>query len=164
VFRPIHAWYAAFACLAVLTGCSSDDNSSSSANPTAASSSGSSAAQACERLVALIGYAEESLLPAGQENHQKFDDAARGGIAEAIGTAERYGSQLPASLQPAAERLVKDGYQIVPATTPRATQVASLRDYRQAADEIVHGCASFTDYGVGLRRPRLAHAGVQTAV
>jgi hypothetical protein len=145
VFRPIRACCAAFACLAVLAGCSSDDDSSSAANPTPTSSRGSSAAQACERLVALIGYAEESLLPAGQEDRQKFDDAARGGIAEAIGTAERYGSQLPASLQPAAQRLVKDGYQVVPATAPRATQVASLRDYRQAADEIVHGCASVTD-------------------
>jgi hypothetical protein len=93
----------------------------------------------------LIGYSEESLLPAGQEDQQKFDDAARGGIAEAIGTAERYGSQLPVSLQPAARRLVKDGYQIVPATAPRDSQVASLRDYRQAAEEIVHGCASLTD-------------------
>jgi len=144
VFRPIHAWCAAFACLAVLTGCSSDDNSTSSANPTPASSSGSSAAQACQRLVALIGYSEESLLPAGQEDHQKFDDAARGGIAEAIGTAERYGSQLPASLQPAAQQLVREGYQIVPATAPRRTQVASLRDYRRAAGEIVRGCASVT--------------------
>lgn len=145
MIRPIRACCAAFACIAVLAGCSLDAASSSATSRTPASSSGSSAAQACERLVALIGYAEESLLPAGQENRQTFDDAARGGVAEAIGTAERYGSQLPASLQPAAQRLVKDGYQIVPATAPRATQVASLRDYRQAADEIVHGCASFTD-------------------
>jgi hypothetical protein len=92
----------------------------------------------------LIGYSEESLLPAGQEDHQKFDDAARGGIAEAIGTAERYGSQLPASLQPAAQQLVREGYQIVPATAPRRAQVASLRDYRRAAGEIVRGCASVT--------------------
>ena len=146
VFRPIHAWCAALACLAVLAGCSSDDNSSSAGSPTPASSSGSSAAaQACQRLVALIGYAEESLLPAGQEDQQKFDDAARGGIAEAIGTAERYGSQLPASVQPAAQQLVRQGYQIVPATAPRETQVASLRDYRRAADKIVRGCASVTD-------------------
>jgi len=95
--------------------------------------------------VALIGYSEESLVPAGQENDQKFDDAARGGIAEAIGTAERYGSQLPASVQPAAQQLVKEGYQIVPAGAPRGIQVASLRDYRRAADEIVRGCASATD-------------------
>ena len=132
-------------CVAVLAGCSADDDSSSAASPTPASSSGSSAAQACERLVALIGYSEESLLPAGQEDRQKFDDAARGGVAEAIGTAERYGSQLPASLQPAARRLVKDGYEIVPAAAPRETQVASLRDYREAADAIVQGCASVTD-------------------
>jgi hypothetical protein len=145
VIRPIRACCAAFACIAVLAGCSSDADSSSATSRTPASSSGSSAAQACERLVALIGYSDESLLPAGQEDHQKFDDAARGGIAEAIGTAERYGSELPASLQPAAQQLVREGYQIVPATAPRATQVASLRDYRQAADEIVHGCESFTD-------------------
>jgi hypothetical protein len=144
VFRPIRACCAAFACIGVLAGCSSSDDSSSAANPTPTSSSGSSAAQACERLVALIGYSEESLLPAGQEDRQKFDDAARGGIAEAIGTAERYGSQLPASLQPAAQQLVREGYQIVPATAPRGTQVTSLRDYRRAAGEIVRGCASVT--------------------
>jgi hypothetical protein len=132
------------ACVAALAGCSAEDSSSSAASPTPASSSGSSAAQACERLVALIGYSEESLLPAGQEDHQKFDDAARGGIAEAIGTAERYGSQLPASVQPAARQLVKEGYQIVPATASHGTQVASLRDYRQAANEIVRGCSSVT--------------------
>lgn len=96
-------------------------------------------------MVALIGYSEESLVPAGQENHQKFDDAARGGIAEAIGTAERYGSQLPASVQSAAQQLVNEGYQIVPAAAPHAIQVASLREYRRAADEIVRGCAAITD-------------------
>jgi hypothetical protein len=144
VFRPIHAWCAALACLGVIAGCSSDNDSSSAASLAPAASSGSSAAQACERLVALIGYSEESLLPAGQEDHQKFDDAARGGIAEAIGTAERYGSDLPASLRPAAQQLVREGYQIVPATAPRRTQVASLRDYRRAAGEIVRGCASVT--------------------
>ena len=144
VVRPLHAGCVAVACLAVLVGCSSGDDSSSSARASSASSSGSSAGQACQRLVSLIGYAEESLLPAGQEERQRFDDAARGGIAEAIGTAERYGNQLPASVRAAARRLVRDGYQIVPADAPRETQIASLRDYRQAAGEIVDGCASAT--------------------
>jgi hypothetical protein len=141
VVRPLYGCCVAVACFAVLAGCSSGDDSSSSARASSAPSSGSSAGQACQRLVALIGYAEESLLPAGQEDRQQFDDAARGGIAEAIGTAERYGDQLPGSVRAAALRLVRDGYQIVPANTPRQTQISSLRDYRRAAREIVDGCA-----------------------
>jgi hypothetical protein len=125
-------------------GCSAGDDSSSSARASSVPASGSSTGQACQRLVALIGYAEESLLPAGQEDRQQFDDAARGGIAEAIGTAERYGDQLPGPVRAAALRLVRDGYQIVPANAPRETQIASLRDYRQAAAQIVDGCTAAT--------------------
>ncbi len=95
-------------------------------------------------MVALIGFADHWLLPAGQEARQVFDDAARGAIAEVVGTVDGYGTQLPVSVRPAAERLAADGRKLVPASASHQTQVTVLRDYHEAAQQVVAGCASTT--------------------
>lgn len=95
----------------------------------------------CGRVVSAIGYAAFSLVPAGQEENQKFDDDARGRLSYVWGTVQKYGPQLPQALQQQQETLRRTTQGLSPAATPHAEQVKLLREYRAAAEAVTKGCA-----------------------
>ncbi|MFI6319094.1 hypothetical protein ACIBG8_16300 [Nonomuraea sp. NPDC050556] len=95
----------------------------------------------CGKVVSAIGYAAFSLVPAGQEESQKFDDDARGRLSYVWGTVQRYGPQLPQALQQQQETLRRTTQGLSPADTPHEEQVKLLREYRAAAEAVTKGCA-----------------------
>lgn len=118
-------------------GCTSDSGGSSPPPPAAAS--------ACSSIVSLIGYAEELLLPAGQEDDQVFDSAVRGRIAEVVGTVEQEAAALPESLRDLAADLAAAARTAVPARTAHEVQVAALREFRRLSTEVTASCESLTE-------------------
>ncbi|MGN9839373.1 hypothetical protein ACTMTI_14755 [Nonomuraea sp. H19] len=119
----------------LLVGC--QENASSTAKY---STGGDPADDPCARVVSAIGYAGLMLEPKGQEDRQNFEDAVIGRLAEARGITLEYGGRLPGSLQGAVERVKTATAGLSRNDVPRERQVALLKQYRAAADEIVAGC------------------------
>ncbi|KAB8189951.1 hypothetical protein FH608_036355 [Nonomuraea phyllanthi] len=94
----------------------------------------------CARVVSAIGYAGLMLEPKGQEDRQNFEDAVIGRLAEARGITLEFGDRLPGSLQEAVETVKTTTAGLSRNDVPRERQVALLKRYRVAADEIVAGC------------------------
>ena len=94
----------------------------------------------CARVVSAIGYADLLLEPKGQEERQNFEDAVIGRLAEAYGITAEFAGRLPGSLQPAAETVKSATARLSKSDVPRERQVALLKQYRAAADQIVAGC------------------------
>lgn len=113
------------------TGAAASPSSSSSVSPDTP----------CSLVVSAIGYAEGVLLPAGREDEQKFDGGVRGHIAYVWGVLERYGKQLPSTLQAHQETLLRTSKGLSPAATPHKEQVRLLREYNAAAAAVTAGCA-----------------------
>jgi hypothetical protein len=94
----------------------------------------------CARVVSAIGYAGLMLKPKGQEESQKFEDAVLGRLAEARGITLEFGDRLPRSLGTAVHTVETTTAGLARADVPRRRQVALLKQYRVAADQIVAGC------------------------
>ncbi|MGP3955114.1 hypothetical protein ACTWPT_03880 [Nonomuraea sp. 3N208] len=119
----------------LLTGC--QQNAPSTAKY---STGGDPADDPCARVVSAIGYAGLMLEPKGQEDGQNFEDAVIGRLAEARGITLEFGDRLPRSLQGAVARFETATAGLSRSDVPRERQVALLKQYREAADEIVAGC------------------------
>ncbi|HUR08129.1 MAG TPA: hypothetical protein VM347_36695 [Nonomuraea sp.] len=94
----------------------------------------------CARVVSAIGYAGLMLKPKGQEDTQKFEDAVLGRLAEVRGITLQFGERLPQSLGTAVHTVESTTAGLSRADVPRERQVALLKRYRVAADEITAGC------------------------
>ncbi|TMR21203.1 hypothetical protein ETD86_16035 [Nonomuraea turkmeniaca] len=94
----------------------------------------------CARVVSAIGYANLMLEPKGREERQHFEDAVIGRLAEARGITLQFGDRLPASLKGAVETVRTTTAGLSRNDVPRERQVALLKQYRAAADQIVAGC------------------------
>ncbi|MCF6469069.1 hypothetical protein FAF44_11810 [Nonomuraea sp. MG754425] len=94
----------------------------------------------CDRVVSAIGYAGLMLEPEGQEERQNFEDAVIGRLAEANGITLEFGDRLPESLRAAADTVKTTTASLSRSDVPRERQVALLKQYRAAADQIVAGC------------------------
>jgi hypothetical protein len=94
----------------------------------------------CARVVSAIGYAGLMLEPRGQEDTQNFEDAVLGRLAEVRGITLQFGERLPQSLGTAVHTVESTTAGLSRADVPRERQVALLKKYRVAADEITAGC------------------------
>ncbi|WP_203970652.1 hypothetical protein [Planotetraspora silvatica] len=95
---------------------------------------------ACTRVVSAIGYLELSLLPAGQEDAQRYDGDVRGRFGYVRGTLAMYGPHLPASLAGPAATIEEVGTPLSTAGTDPSTRPALLREYRKASRSITSAC------------------------
>ncbi|WP_203880488.1 hypothetical protein [Planotetraspora kaengkrachanensis] len=95
---------------------------------------------ACARVVSAIGYLELSLLPAGQEDAQRYDGDVRGRFGYVRGTLAMYGPHLPASLAGPAATIEEVGTPLSTADTDPARRPALLREYRDASQVITSTC------------------------
>lgn len=95
----------------------------------------------CARVVSSIGYAGLMLEPQGQEERQNFEDALIGRLAEVRGITLEFGPRLPGSLSGAVATVRTTTAGLSRNDVPRDRQVALLKQYRVAADQIVAGCA-----------------------
>ncbi|MCA2189018.1 hypothetical protein [Nonomuraea cavernae] len=105
------------------------------------STGGDPADDPCARVVSAIGYADLLLRPRGEEDDQNFENAVLGRLAEARGITLQYGPALPDALGTAVQTVQEATAGLARADVPRARQVALLKDYRAAADQIKAGCA-----------------------
>ncbi|MFG1701947.1 hypothetical protein ACFLIM_02030 [Nonomuraea sp. M3C6] len=119
----------------LLVGC--QDNASSAEKY---STGGDPTDSPCARVVSAIGYAGLMLKPKGQEDQQYFEDALIGRLAEARGITLEFGDRLPDSLHGAVETVKTTTAGLSRNDVPRERQVALLKQYRVAADQIVAGC------------------------
>ncbi|MEU6778853.1 hypothetical protein ABZ912_06585 [Nonomuraea angiospora] len=94
----------------------------------------------CARVVSAIGYANLMLEPKGQEDRQYFEDAVIGRLAELRGITLEFGDRLPDSLKGAVQTIKTTTAGLSRNDVPRERQVALLKQYRVAADQIVAGC------------------------
>ncbi|WP_432932614.1 hypothetical protein ACQPZZ_15375 [Microbispora sp. CA-135349] len=94
----------------------------------------------CARIVSAIGYAEPLLVPAGEEDTQKFGEGVRGRLAYVHGVVLEYGPRLPRELLPYEPILVATTDRLSPAATPFDQQVGALKEYRTAAAAVKKGC------------------------
>ncbi|MEV0389968.1 hypothetical protein [Nonomuraea sp. NPDC050643] len=104
------------------------------------STGGDSTDSPCARVVSSIGYAGLMLEPKGREDRQNFEDALIGRLAEVRGVTLQFGARLPDSLQRATETVLGATAGLSRNNVPRERQVALLKQYRAAADQIVAGC------------------------
>ncbi|NUP79111.1 MAG: hypothetical protein HOV96_16365 [Nonomuraea sp.] len=119
----------------LLAGCQEDASSAQKY-----STGGDPADSPCARVVSAIGYAGLMLKPKGQEEQQHFEDAVIGRLAELRGITLQFGDRLPASLHPAVETVKTVTAGLSRNDVPHERQVALLKQYRVAADQIVAGC------------------------
>ncbi|NUP65952.1 MAG: hypothetical protein HOW71_27720 [Nonomuraea sp.] len=119
----------------LLAGCQEDASSAQKY-----STGGDPADSPCARVVSAIGYAGLMLKPKGQEEQQYFEDAVIGRLAELRGITLQFGDRLPASLHPAVETVKTVTAGLSRNDVPHERQVALLKQYRVAADQIVAGC------------------------
>jgi hypothetical protein len=139
----------------VLSACQStphDTPARSSSSATTAGAGGASAGKAvyvtgakpgddaCARVVSAIGYLELSLLPAGQEDAQRYDGDVRGRFGYVRGTLAMYGPHLPASLAGPAATIEEVGTPLSTAATDPSKRPALLREYRKASRTITSTC------------------------
>ncbi|MEU8249202.1 hypothetical protein [Nonomuraea sp. NPDC048916] len=122
--------------LPLLAGCQQ-----SAAHTAQYSTGGDPADDPCSRVVSAIGYADLLLRPRGEEDEQNFEDAVLGRLAEARGITLQYGPALPDTLRTAVQTVKDTTAGLAKADVPRERQVALLKDYRAAADQIEAGCA-----------------------
>ncbi|MFD0660087.1 hypothetical protein [Thermocatellispora tengchongensis] len=135
--------------LAGLTACATGQSSPAGASPSAsaATSDGTYVVGAdpaddpCARVVSALGYVEPLLLPPGQEEEQRFDDAVRGRLAYVEGVLLEYGPRLPAGAKEGEAALRRTTRGLAPAATPREEQVRLLREYREAEKSVRDACA-----------------------
>ncbi|MGP4100354.1 hypothetical protein [Nonomuraea sp. KM90] len=120
---------------ALLVGCQDDTSSAEQY-----STGGDPTDSPCARVVSSIGYAGLMLEPKGQEERQNFEDALIGRLAEVRGITLQFGPRLPASLSGAVETVRRATAGLSRNDVPRDRQVALLKQYRAAADQIVAGC------------------------
>ncbi|GAA4598614.1 hypothetical protein GCM10023194_76560 [Planotetraspora phitsanulokensis] len=135
-----------------LTACQSTPHDSSAESASPAGTGGTSTDEAvyvtgakpgddaCTRVVSAIGYLELSLLPAGQEDAQRYDGDVRGRFGYVRGTLAMYGPHLPASLAGPAATIEEVGTPLSAAATDPAQRPALLREYRQASHAITSTC------------------------
>ncbi|MEV4010349.1 hypothetical protein AB0J35_07610 [Nonomuraea angiospora] len=119
----------------LLVGCQGNASSSSKY-----STGGDPTDSPCARVVSAIGYANLMLKPKGQEDRQYFEDAVIGRLAELRGITLEFGDRLPDSLKGAVQTIKTTTAGLSRNDVPRERQVALLKQYRVAADEIVAGC------------------------
>ncbi|GAA3207716.1 hypothetical protein GCM10020216_009430 [Nonomuraea helvata] len=119
----------------LLVGC--QDNASSASKY---STGGDPTDSPCARVVSAIGYANLMLKPKGQEDQQYFEDAVIGRLAELRGITMEFGDRLPDSLKGAVQTVRTTTAGLARNDVPRKRQVALLKQYRVAADEIMAGC------------------------
>ncbi|WP_214317513.1 hypothetical protein [Nonomuraea sediminis] len=94
----------------------------------------------CARVVSAIGYVGLMLNPRGQEDSQKIEDALLGRFGELRGITLQFGPRLPESLQPAVQTIKTTTAGLARADVPRPRQIALIKQYRPAADQIVADC------------------------
>ncbi|MFI7124322.1 hypothetical protein ACIBQ1_01425 [Nonomuraea sp. NPDC050153] len=119
----------------LLVGCQGNASSASKY-----STGGDATDSPCARVVSAIGYANLMLRPKGQEDRQYFEDAVIGRLAELRGITLEFGDRLPDSLKGAVQTIETTTAGLAKNDVPRARQVALLKQYRVAADQIVAGC------------------------
>ncbi|MGW6503654.1 hypothetical protein [Nonomuraea angiospora] len=119
----------------LLVGCQGNASSASKY-----STGGDPTDSPCARVVSAIGYAGLMLEPKGQEDRQHFEDAVIGRLAELRGITLEFGDRLPDSLQGAVQTIKTTTAGLSRNDVPRQRQVALLKQYRVAADQIVAGC------------------------
>ncbi|SDR11764.1 hypothetical protein [Thermostaphylospora chromogena] len=94
----------------------------------------------CTRVLSALGFADLLLLPAGQEEHQNFDDAVRGRLAYVQGVVLQYGSRLPSEVHDEGATLRRTAKALAPAVTPHEEQIRLLREYRRAERAVRDAC------------------------
>lgn len=94
----------------------------------------------CTRVLSALGFADLLLLPAGQEEHQNFDDAVRGRLAYVQGVVLQYGSRLPAEVHDDGAALRRTANALTPAAIPHEEQIRLLREYRRAEKAVRAAC------------------------
>ncbi|WP_146103720.1 hypothetical protein [Nonomuraea solani] len=119
----------------LLAGCQDDASSADRY-----STGGDATDSPCARVVSSIGYAGLMLKPKGQEEAQNFEDAVIGRLSEVRGITLQFGTRLPDSLRGAVETIEETTEGLSRNDVPRERQVALLKRYRGAADQIVAGC------------------------
>jgi hypothetical protein len=95
----------------------------------------------CARIVSAIGYADQLLRPAGEEDGQDFGEGVRGRLAYIQGVVLEYGPRLPENLLADEAVVQRTTHDLSPAGTPKDEQIRLLREYRSAAESIKKGCA-----------------------
>src|SRR4051812_27189298 len=95
---------------------------------------------ACTRVVSAIGYIDIDLLPAGQEETQKFDSNLRGRFGYLEGIIVMYGVHLPGTVQTERASMTRVAHILSsPATTP-GSRPGYLREYRRASGKVTQTC------------------------
>jgi hypothetical protein len=100
----------------------------------------------CEQTVSALGYAEFLLKPLGQERYQDWDDATLSRVAAVAGTIELEMTDYPDEASARQARTVADLATIV--VDPRTSdedRVATFREYRREAAQMVIVCAAAVD-------------------
>jgi hypothetical protein len=95
---------------------------------------------ACTRLVSAIGYIGLELLPAGQEDAQRFDSNLRGRFGYLEGVIAMYGPHLPATLRPASDTMTRVAHVLASPDTSPGSRPGYLREYRRASEKVTKTC------------------------
>ena len=151
--RPLTALAATTLVAAVSLGaCSTDSAAGGASAPAATSASVASrppddlstytdAGDGCQQLVSAIGYADESLVPLGNEDYQDFDLFTRGKIAAIAGTVATEEEDFPdAAVREQARALVPLA-SAAAALEASPGRVRALRELRREAAQLVLLCA-----------------------
>jgi hypothetical protein len=100
----------------------------------------------CPQAISAIGYADESLLPLGQEPYQKFDDLVRSKLAAVAGTLALEQKDWPdpsvhkQSL--VVQKLADEAGRLIPEGDPaaRTARIQTLLTYRIEAGRLILAC------------------------
>ena len=95
----------------------------------------------CQQSVAAITYADSSLRAAGQERHERWDDATRSKVATVGGTIALEVRDFPSETTLEQARKVADlAADAAAAATTDEERVTLLREYRREAAQLVILC------------------------
>lgn len=132
-------------CLGVLLGACSDSGSSAdrqAQSPAARSTATQGTGQnGCTKIISAIGWTQFMLVRRGHEAEQDFRSGVRGRLAYVEGAVVQNSDSLPGAAAEPAHRLERITHRIVDLDTDRAEQVAGLRRYWLAVDDVKAACA-----------------------
>jgi hypothetical protein len=96
----------------------------------------------CQQVVSAIAYTDLALKPLGQERYQEFNDEVRSKIGTVGGTISLEVRDFPSRMILEQARRVAELAQETAALDARgARRVASLREYRREATQLVIDCS-----------------------
>lgn len=126
-----------------LSACGSGSSGGGTADPL---SSYTDAGDGCRQVVSAITYADERLLPLGQEAYQRFTPAVRSNVATVDGTQSLEERDFPSrAILEQAELTGRYASRAMAAGVPRRDRIRLLREYRREAADLVLMCAPYVD-------------------